>query len=169
MSNPSDETLNGRWELDPKRSTVEFRVGNFWGLQTVKGRFENYHGRLDLSADPAIELTIDAASLDTGHRKRDKHLRSADFFDAAKTPQVRFVSESVVPQDGTLTVRGSLFARGRSIPLELDAEVRRVGEELGIKAATSAPHRELGMTWNRLGSVGSSSKLLISGYLVPTG
>ena len=164
-----DDTLTGRWELDPDRSRVEFRARHLWGLMTVKGRFDAYAGRLDLSADPAIELTIDAASLDTGHRKRDKHLRSADFFDAARTPQVRFVSESVVPQNGTLTVRGSLFARGRSIPLELDAEVRRVGEELGIKAATSAPHRELGMTWNRLGSVGSSSELLISGYLVPTG
>jgi len=169
MSNLADETLIGRWELDPARSNVEFRVGHFWGLITVKGHFDEYDGRLNLAADPAIELTIDAASLDTGHRKRDKHLRSADFFDAARTPQVRFVSESVVPQDGTLTVRGSLFARGRSIPLELDAEVHRVGEELGIKAATSAPHRELGMTWNRLGSVGSSSELLISGYLVPTG
>jgi len=79
------------------------------------------------------------------------------------------VSDSVVPQDGALKVRGSLFARGGSIPLELDAEIRRAGEELEIKAATSAPHRELGMTWNRLGSVGSSSELLISGYLVPTG
>ena len=172
VTNPnhhSPETISGSWRLDRSRSSAEFRVGVLWGLSTVKGRFDGRDGRLDLSADPAIELTIDAASLDTGHRKRDKHLRSADFFDAARTPQVRFVSESVVPQDGTLTVRGSLFARGRSIPLELDAEVRRVGEELGIKAATSAPHRELGMTWNRLGSVGSSSELLIRGYLVPTG
>ena len=169
MSNLADETLVGRWELDPARSNVEFRVGHFWGLITVKGHFDEYDGRLNLAADPAIELTIDAASLQTGHRKRDQHLRSPDFFDAENQPQVRFVSDSVVPQDGALKVRGSLFARGGSIPLELDAEVRRVGEELGIKAATSAPHRELGMTWNRLGSVGSSSELLISGYLVPTG
>jgi polyisoprenoid-binding protein YceI len=169
MSNHFDEPLVGRWQLDPERSSVEFRVRNFWGLATVKGHFDDYEGRLDLSADPAIELTIAAASLQTGHRKRDEHLRSADFFDAEKQPRVRFVSDSVVRQDDTLRVRGSLFARDQSIPIELDARVRRVGEELQIEAATTAPHRELGMTWNRLGMIAPRSELLVSGHLVPTG
>jgi polyisoprenoid-binding protein YceI len=168
MSNPSDETLIGRWELDPERSSVEFRVGHFWGLMTVKGHFDEYDGRLDLSADPAIELTVDAASLETGHRKRDRHLRSADFFDTENQPRVRFVSDSVVAQGGALKVRGSLFARDRQIPLDLEAQVRRVNGELEINATTSAPHRELGMTWNRLGMIRSRSELLVSGHLVPT-
>jgi polyisoprenoid-binding protein YceI len=167
MPNCSDATLVGSWQLDPERSSIEFHVRHFWGLMTVKGHFEAYEGRLDLTANPAIELTIDAGSVQTGHRKRDEHLRSADFFDTEHAPRVRFISESVVPADDTLRVHGSLFARGRSIPLELDARVRRTGEELQIEAATTAPHRELGMTWNRLGMIAPRSKLLVSGRLVP--
>ena len=49
-----------RWRIDPTRSQVEFRTPTFWGLITVKGRFENYDGTLDLRHEPAVELTIDA-------------------------------------------------------------------------------------------------------------
>ena len=153
---PAD-TLVGRWELDPQRSNVEFRVGHFWGLATVKGHFDEYEGRLDLGADPAIELTIDAASVQTGNPKRD----------AENHPSVQFVSDSVVLQGDTLSVRGWLFARDRSIPLELDARVRRVNGELEIEAATSAPHRELGMTWTPLRMIPPHSELHVTGYLVP--
>ena len=163
-----DETLVGRWQLDPQRSSVEFRVGHFWGLGTVKGHFDDYEGRLDLSADPAIELTIDAANVQTGNPKRDQHLRSAEFFDAENHPSVQFVSNSVVLRGDTLRVRGYLFARDQSIPLELDARVRRVNGELEIEAAASAPHRELGMTWNPLGMIPPHSELHVTGYLVPT-
>ena len=163
----SDDTPAGRWQLDPKRSSVEFRARHFWGLATIKGHFDDFEGRLDLSADPAIELTIDAASLQTGHRKRDRHLRSADFFDAENRPWARFVSNSVVVQGDTLRVRGFLFARDESIPLELDAQVRRIDEELEIEAATFASHRELGMTWSPLGMIRPRSQLLVRGHLVP--
>jgi polyisoprenoid-binding protein YceI len=168
MSSRSEETLVGQWQLDPERSSVEFRVGHFWGLATVKGQFDRYEGRLDLGADPAIELTIEAASVQTGNRRRDKHLRSPDFFGAEKQPQVRFVSDTVVSQDDTLKVRGSLFAGDRSIPLELDARIRRVDGDLQIEASTSAPHRELGMTYSPLGMIAPRSELLVNGYLLPT-
>jgi polyisoprenoid-binding protein YceI len=85
---PGAETISGSWQLDPGRSRVEFRARHFWGLMTVTGHFDEFHGRLDLSEDPAIKLTIEAASLQTGHRKRDEHLRSRDFFDADKHPRV---------------------------------------------------------------------------------
>ena len=164
----SDDTLTGRWELDPHRSSVEFRARHFWGLMTVKGHFDAYAGRLDLSADPAIELTIDAASVQTRNRKRDDHLRSADFFDAENQPWVRFVSDSAVLEGDRLSVRGSLFARDRSIPLELDARLRRVGRELKIQAATSASHRQLGMTWSPLGLIPPRSDLVVTGHLMPS-
>jgi polyisoprenoid-binding protein YceI len=163
----SREMLVGPWELDPQHSMVEFRIGHFWSLATVRGHFDDYTGRLDLGADPAIELTIDAASLQTGNRKRDQHLRSADFFDTENHPTVRFVSDSVVLEDDKLTVRGRLFARDRSIPLELDAQVREVAEGLEIEAATGAAHRELGMSWSPLGMIPSHSELLVTGRLKP--
>jgi polyisoprenoid-binding protein YceI len=161
-----EEALAGCWQLDPRRSSVEFRAAHFWGLATVKGHFDDYAGRLDLRADPAIELTIDAASVQTGNAKRDRHLRSADFLDAENHPQVRFVSDAVAVLGDTLNERGRLFARGQSMPLELAAQVRRVDEELAIDAAVMAPHRELGMTWSPLGMIPARSELLVKGYLV---
>ena len=164
---PAD-TLPGRWELDPHRSSVEFRVEHTWGLGTVKGHFDHYDGRLDLSADPAIELRIDAASVHTGNRRRDKHLRSASFFDAESHPTERFVSDSVVVEGDSLKVSGRVSARVRSIRLELDAHVRGVDGSLEIEAETRAQHRELGMTWSPLGIISPRSELHVTGYLVPT-
>lgn len=167
MSNRHDETLAGRWRLDPQRSSVEFRVRHFWGLITVKGHFDVYEGRLDLHADPAIELTIDAATVQTGNHKRDEHLRSADFFDVENQPRVRFTSDVAVLEGETLRVHGYLLARDRSIPLQLDVRIRRADGELEIEARTRARHRELGLTWSPLGMIRSDSELRVSGYLVP--
>src|SRR3954453_8344721 len=110
---------DGTWRLDPTRSSVEFHVRHFWGLISVKGDFSAYEGTLDLSATPAVELTIEADSLDTEHVKRDTHLRSEDFFDVERHPQVRFVSDSARLDGGALHVRGQLHAGGQQIPLEL--------------------------------------------------
>jgi polyisoprenoid-binding protein YceI len=162
----AEQTISGSWQLDPQRSSVEFRARSIWGLAAVKGRFGDYQGHLDLSAAPAIELTIDAASLDTGNRKRDEHLRSADFFDVENHPRVRFVSESVQLHGDTLKVRGRLTARDRSIPVEVDAEVHEADGELEIEAATIAPHRELGMTYSPLGMISPRSRLSVKARMV---
>ena len=125
-----------RWRIDPARSSVEFRTPTFWGLVTVKGRFERYDGTLDLRRDPAIDLTIEAASLDTKNKTRDKHLRAVDFFDAEHHPVVRFASDDARLEGEHLKVRGQLHARGYSMPIELEAEVRRVGDELEVDSTT---------------------------------
>jgi polyisoprenoid-binding protein YceI len=155
-----------RWRIDPARSSVEFHVKGFWGMATVKGRFSRYHGTLDLSSQPAIELTVEADSLDTTNEKRDTHLRSPDFFDAEKHPYVRFVSESATFDGERLHVRGRLHARGTSIPLELNATLRRIGDEFEVEAATEADHRQLGMTWNRMRMIRTPTKLMLTGRLV---
>jgi polyisoprenoid-binding protein YceI len=155
-----------RWRIDPTRSSVEFHVPNFWGLATVKGTFERHDGTLELYETPAIELTIDAASLNTNNKKRDTHLRSGDFFDVANHPQVGFVSDSATLSGQQLKVRGHLHAAGKSIPVDLDATVRPVGDELEVEAESHANHRHLGMTWNRFGMLRTPSKLLVHGRLV---
>ena len=139
---------------------------HFYGLMTVKGEFADYEGTLDLGATPAVELTIQAASLDTKMAKRDEHLRSEDFFDVERHPQVRFVSESASLDGDTLRVQRAAHAAGRQIPLELDATVREVDGELEIEAVTEADHRELGMTWSPLGILRAPSKLIVRGRLV---
>jgi polyisoprenoid-binding protein YceI len=155
-----------RWRIDPKRSRIEFRTPTFWGLITVKGRFEHYDGTLDLRHEPAVELTIDASSLDTNNVKRDEHLRSGAFFDVDNHPQLRFVSDSAALDGERLTVSGRLYAAGTSTPLTLDASLRRAGDELEVEARTSADHRKVGMIHSPLGMIRSPSELIVHGRLV---
>jgi polyisoprenoid-binding protein YceI len=158
-----------RWRIDPRRSAVEFYAKGFWGMSTVKGTFSRYHGTLDLGTRPAIELTIEGDSLDTKNNRRDAHLRSSDFFGVETYPYVRFVSEAAVLDGERLVVRGRLHAAGASMPLSLVATLRRVGDELEVEAVTEADHRELGMTWNRMGMVRAPSKVTVKGRLVRDG
>jgi polyisoprenoid-binding protein YceI len=158
-----------RWRIDPTRSSVEFHARNFWGLATVKGKFEGYEGTLELSRTPVIELTIDAASLNTNNKKRDTHLRSGDFFDVANHPEVRFVSDNATLNGEQLQVHGQLHAAGNSIPVDLDATIRPIGDELEVEAATHANHQLLGMMWNPLGMLRTPTKLIVRARLVQDG
>ena len=160
------DNQHGRWRIDPERSNVEFNVRNLWGLQTVMGHFDRYDGTLELAAQPSIELTIEADSLNTNNPKRDKHLRSADFFDIANHPHVRFVSELVTLDGERLDVRGELHAAGKSVPMEFQGVIRPDGDELEVDVTTSVDHRELGLTWNQLGMMRAPSKLIVRGRLV---
>ena len=135
------DRATGAWRLDPARSSVEFHVRHFYGLMTVKGHFERYDGTLQLNGRPAVELVIDADSLDTKQAKRDEHLRSAEFFDGAKHPQIRFESDDVL---------------------------REIDGELELEASALADHRKLGMTWSPLGILRAPSKLIVRGRLVRT-
>jgi len=155
-----------RWRIDPARSQVEFRTPTFWGLMTVKGQFEGYDGTLDLRGEPAIELTIEAGSLNTNNKMRDKHLRSSDFFDIANHAQVRFVSDSARLDGERLTVSGHLYAAGKSMPLDLDATLRRVDGELEVDATASADQFALGMSHGVLGMIRTPSELSVRGRLV---
>lgn len=154
------------WRIDPDRSSVEFNTKALWGIVTVKGQFSRYHGTLRLSGKPAIELTIEADSLDTKNEKRDKHLRSPDFFAVEQHPYVRFVSESAALEGERLKVRGFLHARGASMPLDIDATLRRTGDDLEVEAVTVADHQQLGMTWNAMAMVRTPSTLIVKGRLV---
>jgi polyisoprenoid-binding protein YceI len=166
ITTPTAPSATGTWRLDPTRSSVEFHARHFYGLMTVKGRFADYEGTLDLDAEPAVELTIQAASLDTKQAKRDTHLRSGDFFDVERHPEVRFVSDHAALTGQKLVVRGHLEAAGQQLPLELTATVRDIDGELEIDASTHVDHRDLGMTWSPLGILRAPSKLIVRGRLV---
>jgi polyisoprenoid-binding protein YceI len=162
----TEDLATGTWRLDPARSSVEFHVRHFYGLVTVNGRFDQYRGILDLSARPAVELVIDAESLDTKRKQRDKHLRSDDFFDVANHPEVRFEADTATLDGDTLKARGRLHAAGKQIPLHVDATVTPVDGEFEIEATALADQRELGMTWSPMGITRAPSKLIIRGRLV---
>jgi polyisoprenoid-binding protein YceI len=158
-----------RWALDSSRSTVEFRVPTFWGLSTVVGHFDRFDGFYGLDSEDvlAIELAVDADSLDTGNSTRDRHLRSERFFDVRAHPQVRFTSTLVSELDETLALVGHLEAAGRTAPVALDATLRETGDELEIEATTTFDQRELGMTFSPLGMIRTPSTLHVRARLTP--
>ena len=154
------------WRLDPLRSRIEFQVGLFGGLARVRGAFTRHEGTLDLSRDPAVDLTIDAASLTTGRARRDAHLRSAAFFDVERHPLLRFVSESAALTGTRLHIRGRLHAAGRSVPLAIEARLSRDDEDYELTAAATVDQRRLGMTYSPAGVIRPATKLLVRGRLV---
>lgn len=157
-----------RWRLDPAGSKAEFRVPNFWGLITVKGHFDRLDGSLtvDTNGQHRMELTIDAASLDTGNWIRDKHLRSADFFDAEHNAEVTFHSTSVSdPGGGPLRVGGELQAAGNRVALNLEPTLRQSDDQLQIEVSTVVDQRQLGMTWSPLGMTRSLATLHVHALL----
>ncbi len=162
-------TTTRHWTADPARSTVEFEIRHMWGLGTVRGQFRRFHGSYVADAEaPAIELTIDATSIDTGNRRRDEHLRTADFFDVSAHPQVRFTASRIVDSgDGRLRVSGVLEAAGTLVPVSLDASVGELGDELEIDAETTFDPRSLGMSSGPLASIRPPAWLHVRARLLP--
>jgi len=148
------------WQVDPIHSHVEFSVRHLM-IATVRGRFAELTGTLTGGDDDpehaAIELTIPAASIDTREPQRDAHLRSADFFDAANHPQLRFRSTQIRRvRDDVFAVDGDLTIRGVTKPVELT--VHRGGrardpwgyERVAFNAMTTISRTEFGLNWNQV-------------------
>lgn len=170
MSTTITERATERWVLDPSRSTVEFHVRTFWGALTVDGGFSDFEGTYTDGADGrAIELEIDAESLDTRNGTRDRHLRGEDFFDVEAYPHVRFTSDEIVDRGaGTVQISGELEAAGRRVPLSFDATLRAYGDERELETTTPVDQRLLGMTHSPLpGMIRPPATLYVRARLVP--
>src|SRR3954465_15437605 len=155
------------WRLDRTRSLVEFETRNFWGLTSVKGHFGRFEGVLDFSAHRVVDLTIDAHSIATNTSRRDRHLRSADFFDAENHPQVRYLAEHAELEGEHLKTQGMLLAAGECIPLEVEAALRPIDGGPEVEAMARIDLLALNMTWIPLGMVSHSSTVRVRGRLVP--
>jgi polyisoprenoid-binding protein YceI len=146
----------GTWAIDPAHSTIEFAVRHL-GFATVKGRVSRFHGAITGGDRPSGELVMRADSLTTHEDDRDRHLRSPDFLDADRHPELRFtLREARTASDG-IVLGGELAIRGITRPVELrgrvtDAGVRDPwgGERLGIDARTVIDRREFGVSWNEV-------------------
>jgi polyisoprenoid-binding protein YceI len=164
----SQQLAGTRWRLDPSDSSAAFSAPGLWGLASVKGGFQRLDGWLEVDDDHRwrMELTLDAASLDTGNRKRDRHLRSADFFDVEHHPEVRFRSSSVNDHgDGRLDVEGELEAAGGRARLQVEVTVEHADGRLRLDAAATVDQRQLGMTWSPLGVIRAPTALSVHARL----
>lgn len=113
------------WEIDPTHTHVSFEVGHL-GLTRTPGLFRDVHGSVNFDADriegSSVTMTIAAGSIDTVSAPRDAALRGADWFDAERHPQIRFVSRQLRRIDAThYVIAGELTLRGKSLPVEFAA------------------------------------------------
>lgn len=154
----------GSWEVAPQASHLKFSAKTMWGLVTVKGSFSAYEGKLQVGPNGATgTLTIDAASLDTANKKRDDHLRSADFFDVARHPQITFTLVAVTPRGkDRLEVVGDLLLEGGTLRLTLpvSASVADTGR-LYLKGSTKVTRAQLFMPWNKVGMMRDPVELVV--------
>jgi polyisoprenoid-binding protein YceI len=156
------------WVLDPARSSVTFAVGTFWGLGTVRGHFDSFDGFYEAGPEGGkIELIVDAESIDTGNERRDEHLRSWDFFDVVSNREVQFTSTQVIDAgDGTLLVAGNLEAAGKSVPVQLDAELKHVGDEIEIEAEATVDQNGFDMSKGPFGMIRTPATVNVKARLV---
>jgi len=146
------------YSFDKAHTNVGFQVRHIFTM--VSGRFADFTGTIEIDrAQPEksrVELTIQAASIDTGVERRDQHLRSADFFDVANHPTITFKSTAVKP-DGknSFQVVGELTMRGVTRPLTLPVTLLGEGkdpmgnEKMGLETGVTISRKDFGLTWNR--------------------
>ena len=149
-----DGKLAGSWTLDAARSEIGLKSKSMWGMVAVKGVFREVAGSGAVSAagDVAGTLTVAAGSIDTKMKKRDEHLRSADFFDAAKYPDITFAAEQVTPSGEGATVTGALTVRDRTRPVSFTARVSGFdGAQVEVDGEIQVNRLDFGLTWNQLG------------------
>jgi len=115
------------WTIDPAHTAITFSAKHL-GVAMVRGHFTKFAGNVDIDDpnDPTTgrgRIVIDAASITTGHEQRDGHLRSPDFLDVEKYPDIVFEAKSVTPAaDGGHKVTGDLTIRDVTRSITLDYE-----------------------------------------------
>lgn len=147
------------WSVDASHSTVGFAVRHMM-VSNVKGSFDKFTASVEGSpADPGtakISASIEIGSVNTREPKRDEHLRSADFFDAAKFPQMTFTSTKVEKSSATTAkVAGNLTLRGVTKPVVLDVEYTAPVKNpwgktvVGASATGKINRKDFGVNWSK--------------------
>jgi polyisoprenoid-binding protein YceI len=158
-----DGTLAGSWTLDPARSEVRLKTRHTWGLRPLHGVFRQVsgHGTVTAAGDVSGVITVAAESIDTKNSTRDKHLRSADFFDIANHQDLTFTVSGVSPADGGIRITGSLTVRGRTRDATLDAKVSRTDGEVHLDGELRVNRADFGLTWNWMGIAAMDNTIVV--------
>jgi polyisoprenoid-binding protein YceI len=160
----ADGKLAGSWTLDGAKSSVGLRTKSVWGLVKVKGVFSQVTGEAVITAtgEASGTITVAAASIDTGMKKRDDHLRSADFLDVGKYPDITFSATSVTLSGESAAVSGTLTVRDQTRPVTVSGAVAAHGtDELSLDAELPVNRGHHGMSFNQLGMMSMDNILTI--------
>lgn len=146
------------WNIDPSHTQIAFAVKHMM-ISTVRGSFKTFQGNIETDEQhrpTRVNVTIDAASIDTGDAQRDGHLKSADFFNTEVTPQLVFESTEVEAKgDNQYTIKGNLTINGITRPVALKAETTSTGKDpwgntrIAAEASTTINREDWNLTWNQ--------------------
>jgi polyisoprenoid-binding protein YceI len=158
VENANEQLLSsGSWWVDPAHSTIEFRVKHMM-IQTVRGRFRDFEGVIVAGDEPSVVGSIRVASLETLHDERDAHLRSPDFFDVERFPEIGFYADGMqFTGDGShFMLPGELTIKGVTRPITLEGELRgsiadnERGQLLTLSLRGRLDRSDYGLVWNRM-------------------
>jgi len=145
------------WTLDPAHSQIEFSVKHMM-VTTVRGQFRKFTTEVDFDENhperSSVVAHIDASSIDTGMEARDAHLKSADFFDTDKFPELAFRSTRITAAGDGYKIDGDLTIRGETRPVTLEAEIGGVvpnmqgGRRAAFNATAKISRKSFGLSWN---------------------
>jgi len=145
------------YQVDPVHSDITFKVRHL--VSYVTGHFREFSGLIDIDREnlenSSVSLTIMTSSVDTGNAKRDEHLRSDEFFDAEKFPEITFKSKSLEHKSGdTYGVSGTFSMHGVEETLSIPVEAlgftdhARFGKRAGFTASFTLDRDTYGIDWN---------------------
>jgi polyisoprenoid-binding protein YceI len=158
VENAREQLLSsGSWSVDRAHSAIEFRVKHMV-IQTVKGRFRDFDGAIVAGSEPTVSGSIRVASLETLHEERDAHLRSPDFFDVEKHPEISFEAHGMVfnGDDKRFALPGELTIKGVTLPIILDGELHGTvrapdgSETIALALRGQLDRSDYGLVWNRV-------------------
>lgn len=153
------QTAITTWNIDPVHSVAEFKVKHMM-ISNVKGQFTGISGKLTLDESDVtrsrIEATLDATTINTREPQRDAHLKSPDFFDAEKFPELSFKSTRVIRRaEDELAVEGELTIHGvtRTVVFAVEGPTAPAKDpwgntRIGISATAKINRKDFGLTWN---------------------
>ena len=156
----SSSAMASTWTIDPDHSNVQFKIRHLM-IANVKGVFGKVKGAVRIDekdmSKSAVDVTIEIDSINTGVAKRDAHLKSVEFFDAAKYPTMSFVSRKVTQSGkGKLKVLGVLSIHGisRDVVLDVEGPTKEMkdpwgGIRRGASATAKINRMDFGITWNK--------------------
>jgi polyisoprenoid-binding protein YceI len=161
---PNEAALAGEWNLDSSRSTVLLKNRSLHGLARVNGVFRQVTGGGTVSPTGEVSgaIIVAAASVDTRNARRDRHLRSPDFFDSDNYPDITFTVEGIRPYGRGVTVTGALSVRDCARPLTFDGAAAVHGDgEVWLDATVRINRADFGLTWNLMGLVSMNNTITV--------
>lgn len=155
----SKEEMNGVYNFDLAHSNIGFRIKHM-GLAEVPGSFTDYSGTINYNADDvtksSVNFTAKVASVNTGIGKRDEHLRTADFFEVEKFPEMSFKSTKIEKKSenqfvatGDFTLKG--VTKQIALPFTINGFLKdQRGVKIGASAVSTINRQDYGITWGKV-------------------